>query len=172
MTEHQLEFRKLRLPEDRPVLLLLHEAYDQEYGFIRKPGEYDVLAGYLEKHQEIYHMFALMEGEQPLGYIRAYERMSTSSCDRVLMFDLLYILPHARGQKLGTGMMEHLVAFAQANGNARIDLLVDIDNAPAIRLYQKFGFEGRIRQQMHLFIHPREDLLAYFHEKKERESRS
>jgi len=169
VNQHGYEFRKLSLPRDRAIVRRLHEEYDDEYGFRRAPEDYDRLLDYFESHAEIYHLFALFAGAEPLGYIRAYDRMSTSSCDRVLMFDTLHIRRGHRGKGLGKIMMEGLLDFAAANGNARIDLLVDIDNEPAQRLYRRYGFTGRKRIQMVRFLKRHEDLETYFAEKRARE---
>jgi ribosomal protein S18 acetylase RimI-like enzyme len=55
-----------------------------------------------------------------------------------------------RGRGLGRRLLETTVESALASGLTRIELLVRTDNAPAIRLYRRFGFEteGLCRRYM------------------------
>ncbi len=157
---------KLAFPEHRSILIEIHKAYDREYGFQRDVSEYQVLVDYLAQHIDIYHPFVLFADNKPAGYMRAYDRLSTSSCGLVLMLDLIYVLPEYRGKGLGREMMRYLVEFAAATGKSRIDLLTDLDNPAAVGLYEKFDFHGRNRFQMIRFIKTHADLQRYFEERK------
>jgi ribosomal protein S18 acetylase RimI-like enzyme len=46
-----------------------------------------------------------------------------------------------RGQRLGTRMLAAVIAQLRAEGVGEVGLEVDPDNTPAIRLYERFGFE-------------------------------
>ena len=50
----------------------------------------------------------------------------------------LWILPEYRNQGIGALLLKKAIF---ANGDKRLVLTVDIDNAPAIHLYEKMGFE-------------------------------
>ncbi|MFH2115803.1 MAG: hypothetical protein ABIJ86_14985, partial [Spirochaetota bacterium] len=45
------------------------------------------------------------------------------------------------------------------------DLLADIGNETAIKIYRDLGFKGRTRFQMHRFLKEQEDLASYFEKK-------
>lgn len=45
------------------------------------------------------------------------------------------------GRGIGTKLMETVIAYAKENGVELLNLEVREDNAPAIHLYQKFGFQ-------------------------------
>ena len=45
------------------------------------------------------------------------------------------------GQGIGSGLLEQLICYARENGAEVISLTVRSDNARAIGLYRKFGFE-------------------------------
>jgi len=171
MGSDRVDYRlvRLELPRDRELLRSFHVAYDGEYGFRREPSAHDPVLDWVERYRELYHCLVLMAGEEPVGYMRAYDRISTSSADRVLMLDMVHVLPEWRGRGAGGAMMEGLVRFARENGNARIDLLVDLENAPARALYEKCGFVGRKRFQMHYWLKDHPDLVAYFEEKQARD---
>lgn len=45
------------------------------------------------------------------------------------------------GRGVGTALMEEMIAFAKQRGIRQLNLQVRSDNARAIRLYEKFGFQ-------------------------------
>ena len=55
-----------------------------------------------------------------------------------------------RGQGLGSALLRATLEAASARGIKRVELVVRTDNAAAIRLYEKSGFEceGRLRDYM------------------------
>jgi len=161
--------RWLAFPRDRDTLVALHRLYDRAYGFSRSADDYAFIADYVEAHADIYHCLALLHGDEPAGYVRCYERISTSSCDRVLMLDIVQIEAAHRGRGLGKRLVASVLDLAEAQGCVRIDLLADVDNETAIGLYSSFGFQGRTRFQMHRFLDPQADVVRYFEEKKARE---
>jgi ribosomal protein S18 acetylase RimI-like enzyme len=52
---------------------------------------------------------------------------------------------HARNQGLGGRMVAHLLAWGQQRGAHTAHLAVMLDNAPALRLYARFGFREAYR---------------------------
>ncbi|KZL79739.1 gnat family [Colletotrichum incanum] len=66
--------------------------------------------------------------------------------NRQYVLNGMYVVPSARGNKLGRQIMEYvkdLVASeAKSHGqNARVSLIVDYDNVPARKTYERSGFE-------------------------------
>lgn len=53
---------------------------------------------------------------------------------------LFFLDPLARGQGIGTGLMDHCVAFARAAGYGRVTLWTQGQLSAAIRHYEKAGF--------------------------------
>lgn len=56
--------------------------------------------------------------------------------------DDLYLIPAARGRGLGRQVLELVEAKARKLGLAALFLVVDPENAPARRLYDRHGFAG------------------------------
>jgi GNAT superfamily N-acetyltransferase len=58
-----------------------------------------------------------------------------------------------RGQGLGRALLEAALAWAAAQGARRAQLLVDLDNQPALTFYDRLGWEstrlGARRKQLH-----------------------
>ena len=63
----------------------------------------------------------------------------------------IYLHQDYHQQGLGTAMLIHLLNQAQQQNIHKVNLQVVADNHPAIRLFQKLGFqpEGRIRHAFH-----------------------
>lgn len=57
------------------------------------------------------------------------------------------VLPQMRGQGIGHRLIEHALDKALEKGIYRIELNVRSDNAAAIRLYQRFGFQTEGQQR-------------------------
>lgn len=56
--------------------------------------------------------------------------------------DDLYLVQGARGRGIGSAVLARLEAEARAMRLNALFLVVDPDNAPALRLYRRRGFEG------------------------------
>ena len=162
---NEFVLRKIKLPEENRLLISIHETYDLEYGFSRDHQEYIQLAEYLTRYSDIYHPMVLEKDGIPSGYIRAYDRLSTSSCGVVLMLDLVYVFPDHRKLGYGKILMAKFIEFAKKSGARRIDLLTDLDNPAAVKIYQQLGFKGRERFQMVYFLTAQPDLLSYLDRK-------
>lgn len=67
------------------------------------------------------------------------------------VFEIVYFgaTPQLRGRGLGQKMLADLFAEAGRRGVSEIMLAVDVRNAPAIRLYEQFGFREFDRRQVH-----------------------
>jgi ribosomal protein S18 acetylase RimI-like enzyme len=55
------------------------------------------------------------------------------------------VVPNARGKGVGSALLEALLERARAEGHDAISLSVDRNNAGAIELYERYGFE-RVRE--------------------------
>ncbi len=56
----------------------------------------------------------------------------------------LYIAPEHRGKGVNKLVLDHLFAWAKANDLPEVHLTVYPDNSPAVRAYQKVGFDPYI----------------------------
>ncbi|MBM3464481.1 MAG: ribosomal-protein-alanine N-acetyltransferase [Armatimonadetes bacterium] len=81
-----------------------------------------------------------MAGAQPLGAILVqYDRFGKGD----ISINSLAVVPEARGHKIGETLMVAALREAREKGCERAVLEVDVSNAPALRLYEKLGFEVR-----------------------------
>ena len=60
---------------------------------------------------------------------------------RIMVVDSVETLEESRGQGYGRKLMEEVITFAKTQNVDSIELVVNQDNASAIRLYEKTGFK-------------------------------
>jgi ribosomal protein S18 acetylase RimI-like enzyme len=73
----------------------------------------------------------------------------------------MYVRPQFRGLGYGRLLVDHLADYARANGVGLLRLETGIHQAPAIRLYERMGF-----QRIGPFGDYEEDPLSLFYEKR------
>lgn len=100
--------------------------YVQNWG---REGDYGVLASDAITNQSIGALWLRLLIEENKGYGYVDDHTSELS---------IAVLPGYRGQGVGTQLLTHL--FASEYGQSPISLSVSADN-PAVRLYERFGFE-------------------------------
>jgi ribosomal protein S18 acetylase RimI-like enzyme len=160
----------LTLDADRELLKIVHREIDSENGLFHTDEELGNLFDFLAQHNDIFPIFLEYHEGDLVGFARLQIRASTSSCERVLMIDALHIMEHHRGKGFGDALLREIITFAQKHNIPRTDLLVSIDNIPAIKLYEKHGFKGRKRIQMFRFNSKDEKLETVFKQKRKNES--
>jgi GNAT superfamily N-acetyltransferase len=94
-----------------------------------------------------YVLFAEIDG-RPVGFASYFQTYSTFLARPGLWLDDLYVQPALRGYGVGTALISHLAAIAQAQECGRIEWTVDTDNANGIRFYQKQG--AQIKEDLRL----------------------
>ena len=76
------------------------------------------------------------------GMANALITVSTARGGRVLLLEDVILHRAYRGRGLGRRLVEHVQAWAAAEGLGRITLLADRDNTAALAFYQRLGFMG------------------------------
>lgn len=74
------------------------------------------------------------------GMANALITVSTAEGGRVLLLEDVIIGAAHRGTGLGRQLVEHVLAWAAAEGLTRATLLADKDNTPALGFYRRLGF--------------------------------
>ena len=119
---------------------LLAELFTQESDF--KPEREKQLAGLrlILDDPRIGKLFVLRVDDRVVGMANALFTVSTAEGRRVMLLEDVIVAARYRGRGLGRRLIEHITAWAAANGLARITLLADKDNAPALAFYERMGF--------------------------------
>ena len=97
--------------------------------------------------------FAAVENGELLGYIGMLLAPGEGQILNLAVF------PKARRRGVAKGLVARLIAEAEARGLGSLSLEVRVSNAPAIRLYESFGFSAAgVRKNF--YRHPAEDALV------------
>jgi GNAT superfamily N-acetyltransferase len=86
-------------------------------------------------------LFVLRLGGEVVGMANALITVSTAQGSRVVLLEDVVVSDGHKGAGLGRKLVEHVCAWAKAEGMTRITLLADKDNAPALAFYERLGFE-------------------------------
>ena len=97
-----------------------------------------------------------LENDSVLGYAGAYCVGDEAAVTNVA------VKAERRGEGIGKTLVESLIRRAEALGLDKISLEVRVSNTPAIKLYEKLGFEtAGVRKNF--YSSPREDAFVLIH---------
>ena len=102
-------------------------------------------------NERTYYLLAL-DDDKVIGYA------GTWILDDEAQITNVAVAPEYRGQKVGTGLMEHLIQEAKQRGATRMTLEVRPSNTAALALYAKFGFKDCGRRP-HYYLDNGEDAV-------------
>ena len=81
----------------------------------------------------------------PAGCLWLTEAIDQRSGEKQAYVFLLYVAPQHRHRGLGTALMQHAQQWAKAKGYGQVSLQVFEDNAAAVRLYEKLGYQSQAK---------------------------
>lgn len=119
---------------------LLAELFTLESDFV--PEREKQLAGLrlILDDRSIGRLFVLRVDGRVAGMANALLTVSTAEGRRVVLLEDVIVGAAWRGRGYGRALVEHVVAWASAEGLPRITLLADRDNAAALAFYRRLGF--------------------------------
>jgi GNAT superfamily N-acetyltransferase len=120
---------------------LLHELFTLESDF--RPQRERQLAAlrWILDHPAHGRLFVLRDGGRVAGMANALISVSTAEGGPVLILEDVIVAAAYRGNGHGRRLVEHVLAWAAAEGMRRVTLLADGDNAAALAFYERLGFE-------------------------------
>lgn len=128
--------------EDIPRLCdLLSILFTQEADFEADRGRQAAGLRKIIECPETGHILVLRRKGEVVGMVNLLYTISTARGGRVAILEDMVVHPEGRGRGAGSSLLAEAIAFARAQGCSRITLLTDRDNEPAIRFYQRHGFE-------------------------------
>lgn len=86
-------------------------------------------------------LFVLRDEGRVVGMANALISISTAEGGPVLVLEDVAIKAGHRGGGHGRRLVEHVLAWAAAEGMSRVTLLADRDNVAALAFYERIGFE-------------------------------
>lgn len=130
MEQRYMEYKGVE-KEDVSEVIPYCDLYKNDYIRIHNKEGYWDGEKVLEKIEDFY-VYLCIRNQRLVGYIDLSKENDTNE-----IMDL-WILPEYRNQGIGALLLKKAIFI---NGDKRLVLTVDIDNAPAIHLYEKMGFE-------------------------------
>ena len=82
------------------------------------------------------------DGEAAVGLVNCIEGFSTFKCLPLVNVHDVAVLASHRGRGIAEAMLVEVERLARERGACKLTLEVLSGNAPAMRLYQRVGFEG------------------------------
>lgn len=126
---------------DLPAMAdLLHELFTLEADF--QPERAKQLAGLqlILDTPALGRLFVLRVDGRVAGMANALITVSTARGAPVLLLEDVIVSRAYRGGGHGRALIEHVLNWARGQGMARVTLLADKDNAPALDFYARLGF--------------------------------
>lgn len=119
---------------------LLLSLFDQEADFA--PDRAKQLAGLrlIMAEPKTGQLFAARANGKVVGMVSLLFTVSTALGKPVCWLEDMVVSKDARGQGLGSTLLNHAIAFAKDKGYGRITLLTDLANKDAQRFYARHGF--------------------------------
>ena len=82
------------------------------------------------------------DGDVPVGLVNCIEGFSTFKCQPLVNVHAVAVLASHRGQRIAERMLAEAERIARERGACKLTLEVLTGNTPAVKLYQRIGFEG------------------------------
>ena len=99
------------------------------------------LVSALAARPQAYSVLAF-DGDVPVGLVNCIEGFSTFKCQPLVNLHDVAVLASHRGQRIAERMLAEAERIARERGACKLTLEVLTGNTPAVKLYQRIGFEG------------------------------
>ena len=86
-------------------------------------------------------IYMALEGETAFGFTQLYPSFSSVSMRRLWILNDLFVIPEARGQRVGEALIGAAVELAQTSGAVGVQLETAHSNLSGQRLYERLGFQ-------------------------------
>jgi GNAT superfamily N-acetyltransferase len=128
---------------DLPVLVgLLGQLFEIEADFRPDPVRQRLgLAALLADHEHRAVLVAERDGDV-VGMVTAQLVVSTAEGALSALVEDMIVDANHRGHGIGAALLRDVEGWARARGAARLQLLADRENAPALAFYERMGWRG------------------------------
>lgn len=120
---------------------LLGELFTLESDFQPQREKQLAALRWILDHPDHGRLFVARDADRVVGMANALLGISTAEGGPVLILEDVIMASGQRGKGHGRRLVEHVLAWANAEGMSRVTLLADRDNAGALAFYQQLGFE-------------------------------
>jgi ribosomal protein S18 acetylase RimI-like enzyme len=85
-------------------------------------------------------IYLALEGDVALGFTQLYPSFSSVRLRRLWILNDLYVIPEARGQRVGEALIHRALELARQTNAVGVQLETAHTNTSALRLYERMGF--------------------------------
>ncbi len=85
-------------------------------------------------------LFMALENETPLGFTQLFPSFTSVGMQRLWILNDLYIIPEARGKRIGEKLIERALEHAKQSGATGVVLETAHTNVSGQKLYERMGF--------------------------------
>ena len=116
--------------------------FDAYRGFYARPSDLDAARAYLRQRillgESVVYLARTQDGA--LGFTQLYPTFSSLSLKRLWVLSDLFVIPEARGRRVGEALLNAAIGLARATDAAGLVLETAHDNVSGQRLYERVGF--------------------------------
>ncbi len=127
---------------------LLTTLFSQEQEFKPEPALQQQGLTAIVTNPAVGEVFVVRENNHVIAMITVLYSVSTALGAKVAFFEDMVVTENARGEGVGSALIQYAIQHVTSIGCQRISLLTDDDNQLAQQFYHKHGFE---HSQMQLF---------------------
>ncbi len=141
---------KIRFAEKKDIskiveLCKLHAIYEKaDYNVTNKKN---LLSEHLFDENNTLKCLVVEKGEEIIGYATFMKQFSTWDASFYLYLDCLFFLETARGNGLGTLLMNEVKAYAEKENCLHIEWQTPEFNEKAIKFYKKIGANSKTKER-------------------------
>jgi ribosomal protein S18 acetylase RimI-like enzyme len=131
-------------PSDAAAVVMLLDAYARDPAGGGEPLSDFVRANLVRElaaRPQAYSVLAF-DGDQPVGLVNCIEGFSSFKCKPLVNVHDVAVLASHRGRGIAEAMLAEAERIAVERGAVKMTLEVLSGNVPAVRLYQRIGYEG------------------------------
>lgn len=135
---------------------LLHD-FNREFDVPTPPQA--ELGTRLENLLETPNTFALLAGHPVCGVALVSLRSNIWFAGRIATLDEFYVVPHLRGQGVGSAIIQRFLSVSPSLGIDAIEINVDEFDVDAQRLYRRYGFTNTAQDPAERAFYFHKDLV-------------
>jgi ribosomal protein S18 acetylase RimI-like enzyme len=126
--------------DDLELIVPLFDAYRVFYG---KPSDQAAARAFLQERFLLREgvIFLAIEDKSVLGFTQLYPSFSSVSMQRMWILNDLFVIPEARGQRVGEQLIERALQHARDSKAKGVMLETAHSNTSGQKLYERLGFE-------------------------------
>lgn len=138
---------------DIPVMCdLLAELFSQEVEFSADKTKQKAALEMILDNPEVGCLFVAEKEGRVVAMANILFMVSTALGTTVAILEDVVVAQGDRGDKIGTGLLNHVFKVLEQQGIKRVSLLTDTDNLRAQSFYQQLGFEISSMKTLRKFL--------------------